>query len=90
MQLRTSRVVVGVVASRLTSQIVGEERQGYRLHVRVLDGEPTIFLGGSGITTATGYPLAAGQEKVVDVTPTDDVFAISTADADVALLFEHN
>ena len=31
--------------------------------IRNMDGTKVVYLGGNGVTSAQGYPLAAGEEK---------------------------
>lgn len=37
------------------------------------NGASTVYLGGSGVTTATGFPLAAGTSLSVDLKESGDV-----------------
>ncbi len=39
-------------------------------------GGATVYLGGAGVTTATGFPLAAGESVSVDTIASDDLYGI--------------
>lgn len=42
-------------------------------------GEVTVYLGGSTVTTATGYPLDAGEEKAFDMDELVVLYGITAA-----------
>lgn len=48
---------------------------GVRLKAAAGNTEP-VFVGGFGVTTSTGYPLAAGEELPIPVGNATDVYAI--------------
>lgn len=49
-------------------------------------GPQTVFVGNSGITTSTGYPIPSGNEKLFDVLAYGGLFAISAGTSDVRIL----
>lgn len=40
----------------------------------------TLYIGGSGVTTSTGYPLAAGASVFVPIDDLSKIYAIGSAD----------
>ncbi len=40
-------------------------------------GSAAIFIGGSGVTTANGFEISAGEYQIFDVIDSDPVYAIS-------------
>lgn len=42
----------------------------------VLAPAETLFVGGAGVTTGTGYPVAANSEFTVDLAPGEQLFGI--------------
>ena len=49
-------------------------------------GPQTVFVGNSGITTSTGYPIPSGGEKLFDVLAYGGLFGISAGTSDVRTL----
>lgn len=50
----------------------------------------TIYLGPSGVTTATGFPLAADESIVIELGPHDSLYAVTATTADVNVLVCRN
>ncbi len=53
--------------------------------VKVPSGSGTIYLGGSAVTAATGFPLAAGEGLEVDMV-NEALYAIATVTTTVNIL----
>ena len=45
----------------------------------VNQGSQTVYLGASGVTTATGFPLAAGASWSADLAPGEALYGIVAA-----------
>ena len=43
------------------------------------NGAETVFLGGSGVTTAAGYPLGAGEHVGIDLERGESLYGIVAA-----------
>lgn len=56
----TGAAVTVAVTATLLSGADGDAIQGQSVMVTVPAAGQTVFLGGSGVTTATGYPVATG------------------------------
>lgn len=50
-------------------------------------GNPTVYVGGAGVTTATGRPIYAGDSLTIDTDAADeDVYIVSTENCNVRWL----
>lgn len=75
MTVLAASVTVGVTATQLSSP-TDDNAAGHSLVVKVPAGGATVFVGGPGVTTTAGYPLAAGESFSADLTPGDALFGI--------------
>lgn len=74
---------VTTTATRLDS---ADQSAGASVAVKNV-GAVTVYVGGSGVTTAAGYPLAAGEAISLDVGKTDEVYGIvATGTCEVRVL----
>lgn len=81
MAVTASRITVGTSAVALNSA----NTSGTRLIVK--NGAAVISLGGtSGVTTSTGYDMAASAELAIDVDSGDVVYAICGTSSNVQVL----
>lgn len=71
-------VDVDQVAERLTTASVGCQ-QGVLIKALAANSG-TVYVGGSTVSTTTGYPLAAGEEVFISIENLDDVYVIGSAD----------
>lgn len=78
MAVVAASITVGTAATQLSST-TDDSAFGHGLLVKVPAGGQTVFLGGSGVTAAAGYPLAAGESFTADLTPGDALFAVVAA-----------
>lgn len=68
-------VTVGTTVTALASNAETDYATGRAVAVKNT-GATTCYLGGSGVTSATGYPLAAGETLAYDALPGDVVYAV--------------
>ena len=50
----------------------------YRLHLHNVDNTDAVFIGGSEVTTTTGFKLDKGVILPLTVSPADRLYAVST------------
>ena len=50
----------------------------YRLHLHNVDDTDAVFIGGSEVTTTTGFKLDKGIILPLTVSPADRLYAVST------------
>lgn len=75
MAVLASRATIGTTATRLDTV---ETVTRWALTI-VNRGTVSIFVGGAGVTTATGFEIAAGERLSMTLRPTDaGLYAIST------------
>lgn len=69
-------VTVTTTATRLDSDNDNDDAQVGQAFCLYNNGAATVYIGGSGVTTAAGYPLAAGEHMTFDVSNADLTFGI--------------
>jgi hypothetical protein len=69
--LATGQTVVGTTATFIATGIVGASWM--MLHV---DGNENIFVGGEGVTTATGFEVHKGTTVTVWLPEADKLYAV--------------
>jgi len=79
MSLRASVVTVGVSATIL-HEPEPDAIPGATLAVKVPPGGATVYLGGPDVTTATGWPVAAGESLFLDLNTGDSPLPVETED----------
>lgn len=79
MSVKHATVTVGVAAVSLTAGIADAAGDKYARSVVITnEGAATVFIGGSGVTTADyGHKLATGGVLTIDLGPKDEPFAIA-------------
>ena len=77
MAVKASRVNVGATATALSA--TDDSRAGEAVVVRNR-GSAAVYLGGSDVTSSTGFQLDAGDTLAVDVTYGETLYAVA-ADA---------
>ena len=76
MAVSAQRVSVGTSATSLVPSVDADSAAGQSLAVKNL-GAASVFLGGSGVTTAAGWEVAAGDPPVtVDLPPGSTLYGI--------------
>lgn len=78
-------VTVATTATELSGGDAGGPTSGQSILVKVPAAGATVYLGGSGVTTTTGYPLAAGESFTADLGPGDTLFGIVVGPATQAV-----
>lgn len=82
--IASSRVTVGTTATALNTQPVGRRRRR-SIAIRNI-GATTLYLGGSTVTTADGYPVDAGNELTYDLMPTEQIYGVVAAAGTAAVM----
>lgn len=72
MAVQAAQVSVGTTATLLSND---EGRDGSSILVQAPAGA-TLFVGGADVTSAQGFPVAAGQVLSFDLRSTDALFGI--------------
>ncbi len=88
MAVSTAQIPVGTTATLLSGVDPGSggAPNGQSL-VLSNTGAATVFIGGPGVTTTTGYPVPAGAEYSLDLDGLETLFAIvATGTVTVAVL----
>ena len=78
MTVLAASVTVATTATLLSSS-TDDSAYGHSLLVKVPAGGQTVFLGGSDVTSAAGYPLAAGESCAFDLGSGDVLYGIVAA-----------
>lgn len=73
-------VTVATTATQLSAASETDRASGHSVLVKVPSGGATVYIGGSGVTTAAGYPVAAGEAFSFDLSPGDDLYGVVAAD----------
>ena len=71
----------GGTALYSTSNLVGREAIAIKNN-----GAVTLYLGPSGVTSTTGYPLAAGESLVIELGPDVTIYGIAASSCNVRIL----
>lgn len=70
----------GGTAGTAVSQIDGNERDIIQISIRAAAANSgTIYVGGSGVTTSDGWPLAAGESVDIGVSRAEAIYLIASA-----------
>lgn len=70
-------VVVAATATRITA---AGTLANFGVRIKAAEGNAeAIYIGGAGVTTGNGYPLAAGEELALPIGNANDVYAISAS-----------
>lgn len=76
MPISTASVSVGVAATQLSVADRGGTAEGQSVLVKNPAGGALVYLGGSDVTTAAGFPLEAGASASFDISGDDVLFAV--------------
>lgn len=84
MAVSTAQVASGAAAVKITAAVVGENDGESILVSAPAANTAAVFIGPAGVTTATGYPLAAGATFPSNGVPLplgagEDLYVISAA-----------
>jgi hypothetical protein len=71
-------------------EIVGHDNQPHEVHVHNNnnDNAHILFLGGSAVSTATGFRLGPNETSTMNLGPEDRLFAVSNHTATVASVLD--
>ncbi len=69
------RTIASTVGGTRVTAAATTGRFGVRIKARP-DNTEAVYIGLSGVTTANGYPLSAGEELAIPVGNANDIFAI--------------
>lgn len=76
MAVRSRAVTVGTTATRLDLAEGGQSSEGGAFYNA---GSATVYLGGSDVSTANGFALAAGERIGVDLAQQDELYAVAAS-----------
>jgi len=76
--VKAVNISVSSTAIELTTSLARRRK----VYIKNLDGNEDIYVGGSGVTTANGYPLKAKEELWIDLTPNAKIYAIKSGNAE--------
>ena len=83
--LSHAQSTIGTSAVQLTTST---QRCNDGVRVKALAGNSgTVYVGASGVTTSTGWPLTAGQEVLFPVQTANAIWAIASASSQVVAFF---
>lgn len=86
-RVATAQLEVGTTAVELTTNTSGMRRRKLFVRNALTSSEIVVFLGDSGVTTGTGFPLCQYDEIELDVDVDAGVYAIAaTTNAEVHVL----
>lgn len=75
MALSSAQVTVTTTATALNSVTSGYTR----IRVKVPTGGQTVFVGGSGVLSTTGYGIAAGESAEFSLSPHEVLYGVVAA-----------
>lgn len=69
-----------VALTTTAAKIVNSSETGATVSVKNTHASIVVYVGKAGVTSATGYPLAAGAEKVFEcVGKTPEIYAVAAS-----------
>lgn len=87
MAVRTDRITVGTSASQLTPSTLTDQQLGASSILIKAPAAAVLYVGGQGVTTATGYDIPAGGELALDLNMGERIYGVvSTGTGTVAVL----
>lgn len=87
MAVAGKRVTVNTSATKLNSN-TSDAVSGSTIVARNKDASAAVDLGGSGVTTGTGFTLAAGESVAFDLSGADDLYAVTASGTVVVHVLE--
>lgn len=76
MAVHSAQASVGTTATKIVDSTADNNLPGFSALIHN-KGTVSIFVGDSGVTTATGYEIGAGEAAAFGLYAGDDVYAIS-------------
>ncbi len=84
MAFYSGQVSVGTVATVIDGTLVGAAGGNpYKMHINNNDNTTDVFIGGSAVTTTTGYRLEKLEAMNLMVSPTDRLYAVSSKEGHI-------
>jgi len=74
MPLSSGKVAVGTAATEIPETCI----MPFALQIHNNDNTDEVYIGGPGVTTATGMQLIKQESVRLDLNPLDKVYAVST------------
>lgn len=79
MAFYSGQTSVGTAATLIDGALINAAGGNpYRLHLHNVDNTDAVFIGGSEVTTTTGFKLDKGIILPLTVSPADRLYAVST------------
>jgi hypothetical protein len=78
MAVGSAQVAVSTTAVQLTAA-ESDSRVGESVAVTNTHASATVYLGGAGVTSSTGFPLVAGGSLSVDLDGTETLYGITAS-----------
>jgi len=76
-RINASFVASATTVSNTATKIPASIAEGRACIILLNNGSYTVYLGGSNVTSATGFPLEAGDSLPIDVGDDIDIFGIT-------------
>jgi hypothetical protein len=79
MAFLSGQTSIGTAATVIDGVLLGDYAGNpYKMYIKNNDNTDSMFLGGSDVTTSTGYKLEKLESLGLIVSPTDLLYAVST------------
>ena len=75
MPISSTQITLGTAASLIVNSY--HNSQTVQLHNQNKSSNHYIFVGGSGVTSATGIHIDPGEDRTIEVPPGDELYACS-------------
>lgn len=85
--IKSARVTVGVTPVKVSVSETIDSLVGQVVAIKNIDGAQAVYLGGSDVDIYNGWPLYAGEQVSVELEIPQDLYAVASADADIAVLW---
>jgi hypothetical protein len=87
MAVSTASVTVATTATQLSGADSGGSTSGQSVAVYVPTGGATVYVGSSAVTTAIGFPVAAGEKMAFSLEPGESLYGIVAASTQAVNVF---
>lgn len=85
--IKSARVTVGVTPVKVSVSETIDSLVGQVVAIKNIDGAQAVYLGGADVDIYNGWPLYAGEQVSVELEVPQDLYAVASADADIAVLW---
>lgn len=86
MPLTPSQVAVASTPTQLVAALHDPTANNSRAVTVLNTGDATVYIGGSTVSTGTGFPLAAGASYSDDLSYDDELYAIAASSGAVSVM----